>query len=86
MNANHETAETTLFDTLLIKSFEKYKQDWCNARGYDITRIDEEIGINGECYVCLDEFEINEFQDKDYICTLLDADEYEHYKILFGKE
>jgi hypothetical protein len=50
---------------------EKYKQHWCISRGYDVADVDEEVGINGECYACLGEFEKNEFQDEKYMIWLL---------------
>ena len=40
----------------------------------------EEIGFNGEIYVCYDEFIDNEYQDKKYIRSLLDNEElFEEY-------
>ena len=50
--------------------YEYYKKDWCLSRGYSLSEIDEEIGINGECYVCFEEFLDNEYQDDEYIETL----------------
>ena len=47
-----------------------YVEDWCNARGYNPCDIDEEVGVNGECYVCLEEFEDNEFDDTEYMTYL----------------
>lgn len=51
----------------LNEAYELYKLDWCKERGYKLSKVDEEIGINGECYSCQDEFEDNEFQDVEYI-------------------
>lgn len=47
----------------------------------------EEIGFNGELYVCFNEFLDNEFQDKDYMKFLLTKEEFEEYlKIQKGEE
>lgn len=42
------------------KAYESYKRHWCEQRGYKLEDIDEEIGINGECYSCFDEFVQND--------------------------
>lgn len=39
-----------------------YQEDWCQQRGCNIEELDEEFGINGECYVCLEEFIDNELK------------------------
>lgn len=42
--------------------YEKYKRDWCAARGYELIDTEiEEVGINGECYACFDEWYQNEY-------------------------
>lgn len=47
----------------------------------------EEVGFNGELYVCFNEFLDNEFQDKDYMKFLLTEEEFEEYlKIQKGEE
>jgi len=56
---------------LLLKTYELYKEDWCQERGYNLKDINDEFGINGEIFVCLNEFEECEFQDKKYINYLL---------------
>ena len=66
-----------------VTAYEKYKRDWCGSRGYDISQIDEEIGVNGEIYVCFDEFRTNEFRDQEYMSSLLDAEDFEKYKLLY---
>lgn len=43
--------------------YELYKQTWCAERGYDISDVSEETGINGECYACFDEWYNNEFHE-----------------------
>lgn len=42
--------------------YETYKIRWCEDRGYNISDVNEEVGINGECYVCFDEWYNNELQ------------------------
>ena len=61
---------------LLKKSHSLYKKDWCDARGYQLSSVDEEVGINGECFACLDEFEQNEFQDKAYMKSILSHEDF----------
>lgn len=41
--------------------YEKYKRDWCEARGYILEDMDERYGINGECYACFNEWYYNEY-------------------------
>ena len=48
----------------------QYVEDWCNQRGYAAKDVDDEYGINGECYVCFEEFCDNEYFDDMYIATL----------------
>ena len=50
-------------DRLVKLLYESYKISWCNDRGYDIRDVDEETGINGECYASFDEWYDNEFQE-----------------------
>ncbi len=46
----------------LRELYEQYKRDWCDARGYKLEDMDEEVGINGECYTCFDEWYNNEYK------------------------
>ena len=46
----------------------------------------EEIGFDGEIYVCFKEFLDNEFQEKDYMKFLLTEEEFEEYKKIQKKE
>lgn len=46
----------------------------------------EEIGFNGEIYVCFEEFLDNEFQEKDYMKFLLTEEEFEEYKKIQKRE
>lgn len=45
----------------LRELYEQYKRDWCSARGYTLEDMDEEVGINGECYACFDEWYVDEY-------------------------
>lgn len=47
-----------------------YIEDWCNSRGYASKDIDVEYGINGECYVCFEEFCDNEYLDEEHMTEL----------------
>jgi len=73
------------YKILLFRAYEKYKRDWCASRGYSLTDIDEETEINGECYVCIREFENNEFQEAEYIQTLFSIDDFEIYKQVIAR-
>ena len=57
--------EAELYSEYGVKSpgklYEQYKLEWCKARGYKLEDMDEEVGINGECYACFDEWYHNEF-------------------------
>ena len=64
------------YKELVNKAYSKYVKDWCESRGYYPGEIDPEFGINGECYVCINEFEKNEFQDEEYMERLLANAEY----------
>lgn len=50
-------------DEALKELYEEYKQEWCETRGYILAEIDETVGINGECYVCFDEWYSNEYKE-----------------------
>ena len=74
-----ETDEEREYNAFVKVCYEKYKTDWCSERGYKLADVDEETGFNGECYVCLEEFEEFEFQDAEYMKNLLSEDEYEKW-------
>lgn len=48
----------------------RYVEDWCNQRGYTAKDVDSEYGVNGECYVCFQEFCDNEYLNDKYIVAL----------------
>lgn len=63
---NEQLCEDCVDSQIQSDLYKAYKEDWCKNRGYNLEDIDEETGINGECYVCFNEFLDNEYQDKDY--------------------
>ena len=69
------------YDYLLKKSYGRYKWDWCKQRGCKPEDVDEEIGINGECFVCIEEFESNEYQDREFMRHLLCDEEFDWWEI-----
>lgn len=69
------------YEYLLRKFYGRYKWQWCKDRGCKPEDVDEEIGINGECFVCMEEFEDNEFQDEEYMKSLLCEEEYSWWRI-----
>ena len=64
------------YKKMVNNAYNKYVKDWCGERGYTPSNIDPEIGINGECYVCINEFERNEFQDEEYMSGILSGSEF----------
>ena len=73
------------YDYLLKKSYGRYKWDWCKQRGFSLEEVekanenDEEY--QGQMFVCLKEFEGNEFQDRDYMKYLLCNEEFSWWEI-----
>lgn len=53
---------------------------------YDNNLDEDEINYNGEMYVCYDEFMDNEFQDEEYMRTLLNDKEYATYLKIIESE
>ena len=51
--------------------------DWSLAGAYD--EWETEDGFNGEIWCCFEEFLDFEYQDKEYMITILDPDEYYEY-------
>mgnify|MGYP006874883240 CR=1 FL=1 len=64
------------YKTMVNSAYNKYIRDWCEARGYSPAHVDPETGINGECYVCINEFERNEFQNEEYMSNILTDNEF----------
>lgn len=75
------------YDYFLEKCYGRYKYEWCKQRGVKPEEVDEEVGINGgECFVCLEEFEENEFQNEEYMKSLLSNYELEWWEIAIRDE
>lgn len=74
-----EYTPTITYEEYLYKAYDRYKQDWCNQRGYKLEDVElaesEDLPYHDEMYVCLDEFEDNEFLDESYMYYLM-KDEY----------
>ncbi len=64
------------YEKLINLAYSKYLKDWCDTRGYKLSELDPENGINGEYFACLSEFETNEFQDEEYMRDLLSHEEF----------
>lgn len=69
------------YKKMVNDAYSKYVKDWCDVRGYTPSNVDPEIGINGECYVCINEFERNEFQDEEYMTRILSDTEFALWKV-----
>ena len=64
------------YKQILKNAYEKYIKHWCELRGYNPADVDPETGINGECFVCINEFERNEFQNEEYMARILTDAEF----------
>ena len=64
------------YKTIVNNAYNKYVKDWCDVRGCRPSHVDPETGINGECYVCINEFERNEFQNEEYMASILSDTEF----------
>lgn len=49
-----------------------YKMQWCEEHHCNLEDVDEEIGVNGECYVSYDEFVDNELEDEEIVKSLIE--------------
>lgn len=68
---------------LLLKAYRLYRLDWCKQRGFTLQEVDDETGApDGSCFVCLSEFTDNEFEDEDYISSLLSESDFRLWKEL----
>ena len=52
------------YKQIVNMAYKKYVKDWCESRGYSPTDVDPTVGINGERYAIINEFEKNEFQNR----------------------
>ncbi len=68
------------YNSFLNDCYARYKADWCHQRGVTVAEVNELLGVNGECYVCLEEFEAGEFRDADYMYSLMGPEGYEKWR------
>lgn len=73
-----------LYQLLLLKAYGLYKWDWCTRHGIRPEEVDEETGVDGRCYACLEEFRDGEFQDASYMETLLDTEDFQIWRQYCG--
>ena len=73
-------------ELLLLKSYGLYKREWCTARGLRSEQVDEETGVDGSCYACLEEFRDSEFLDASYMKALLGTEDFSVWKQYFQEE
>ena len=72
----------------LIQKIQEYRLDAIDDGAFDddttdlifLEQFEANDGFNGELYVCFDEFLNNEYQDADYMRTLLNEEEFKRYK------
>lgn len=70
-------------ELLLLKAYGLYKREWCAVRGLRPEQVDEETGVDGSCYACLEEFRDSEFLDASYMETLLGTEDFLLWKQYF---
>lgn len=74
--------DITYFDEFKEKAYELYKKDWCKVRGYNLKDVEvseaEGEEYNGEMYACFEEFIDNEFNNREYMNSLM-SEEYDEY-------
>lgn len=70
-------------ELLLLKAYGLYKRDWCAARGLRPEQVNEETGVDGSCYACIEEFRDSEFLDASYMETLLGTKDFGVWKQYF---
>ena len=75
-------ANSKTYREILQKTYDIYKEKWCDARGYNLSECDEEVGFQGECYACIREFEAYEFSDEECMRHILDDNDYKEWEAL----
>ena len=68
---------------LLLKAYGLYKREWCAARGLRPEQVNEETGVDGSCYACLEEFRDSEYQDASCMEALLEPGDFLLWKQYF---
>lgn len=71
---------------LLLKAYGLYKREWCAAHGLRPEQVNEETGVDGSCYACIEEFRDSEFLDASYMETLLGTKDFGVWKQYFQEE
>ena len=73
------------YEYLLRKSYGRYKWDWCKQRGFELDKVEKanknDAEYQGQMFVCIREFEDNEYQDKDFMRYLLCDEEFAWWEI-----
>lgn len=63
-DTEESTDERSVYSEFELWAYERYKLEWCVQHNVLPEDVDEEVGINGgECFICMEEFIDNEFQD-----------------------
>lgn len=70
------------YEILLERAYQSYVDTWCRCRGYPRSKVNPEIGINGECYVCKAEFADCEFAEEDIVKQYLSDSDFKKYQQL----
>lgn len=78
------------YDEFLEKAYERYKEEWCAARGYNPALVEkaamEDMEYNGEMYASMGEFEDCEFVDGEYMRWLIGSDYDDAMKKIAAEE
>lgn len=80
------TRDYSLYHYFVEKTYGRYKLDWCKQRGTKPENVNEDVGVNGECYASLEEFLDNEFKDEAYMKYLLCEDEFTWWETYSQKD
>lgn len=79
------------YKQIVNMAYKKYVKDWSESRGYSPTDVDPTVGISGERYATINEFENNEFQNRAYMSKILTGEEFcmwecrKEFKFIFLK-
>lgn len=67
-DTEESTDERSVYSEFELWAYERYKLEWCVQHNVLPKDVDEEVGINGgECFISMEEFIDNEFEDyNDY--------------------
>lgn len=63
-DTEESTDERSVYSEFELWAYERYKLEWCVQHNVLPKDVDEEVGINGgECFISMEEFIDNEFED-----------------------